>query len=63
MTKNNKHSPYNLHVWFSYRTVVLILAKKFTKFPKHKFVQTQQQILDWSKILIRKLQDQFSTER
>ena len=40
MTKNNKHSPYNLHGWFSYRTVVLVLVKKFTKIPKEKFGQT-----------------------
>ena len=63
MTRSNKHSPYNLEGWFSYRTAVLILAKKFTKFPKQKFGQTQQQILNLSKISIHKLQDQFSTER
>ena len=48
MTKNNKHSLYNLHGWFYYRTKVLVLAKKVTndlpKFPQ-KFGQTQQQTL------------------
>ena len=68
MTKNNKHSPLNLHGWLSYRIVVLILAKKkvttnLTKFHEQKFVQTQQQILNLSKISIRKLEAQFSTER
>ena len=28
MTKNQKHSPHNLHGWFYYRTVVLSLGKK-----------------------------------
>ena len=50
----NKHSPYNLHGWFSYRYVVLILAKDVTsnlpKFPQQKFGQTQEQILNLSKI-------------
>ena len=50
----------------SCRTVVLILDKKVTnnlpKFPEQKFRQTQQQIFNLSKISIRKLQDQFSTE-
>ena len=67
MTKNNKHSPHNLPGWFSYKTVVLILARKITinlpKFPEQKFGQTQQLILNLSKISIHKLQDQFSTER
>ena len=58
MIKNTKHSPYNLHGWFSYVTAVLILAKKFTsnlqKFPQQKFSQTQQQILNVSKISIHK---------
>ena len=54
----NKHSPYNLHGWFSYRYVVLILAKNVTsnlpKFPQQKFGQTQEQILNLSKISIHK---------
>ena len=49
MTKNNKHSPCNLNELFSYRTVVLILAKKvisnLPKFPRQKFGQAQQQSL------------------
>ena len=56
MTKYTKHSPYNLHGWFSCRTIVLILAKKVTnnlpKFPEQKFGQTQPQIFDLSKISI-----------
>ena len=67
MTKYNKYSPYNLHGSFFYRTVILILAKKVTKnlpkFPQETFGQTQQQILDMSKISIHKLHGQFSTER
>ena len=67
MIKNNKHSAYNLHELFSYRTIVLILAKKVTsnlpKFPQQKFGQTQQQILNLSKISIHKLHGQFSMER
>ena len=58
MTKNNKHSPCNLHGWFSCRTVVLILAKKVTsnlpKFSQQNFGQTQLQILNLSKISIHK---------
>ena len=67
MTKYNKHSPYKLHGWFSYRTEVLTLTKKVTnnlpKFPEQTFGQTQQQIFNLSKISIHKLQGQFSTER
>ena len=67
MTKNNKHSLYNLHGWFSCSTVVLILAKKainnLPKFSEQKFGQTQQQIFNLSKISIRNLQGQFSMER
>ena len=52
MTENNKHSPYNLHEWLSYRTAVL--AEKVTdnlpKFPQQKFGHTQQQILNLLKI-------------
>ena len=44
MTKYNILSLYNLHGWFSCRTVVLILAKKATnnlpKFPEQKFGQS-----------------------
>ena len=58
MTKNNKNSPYNLHGWSSYRTVILILAKKVTsnllKFSQKIFGQTQQQILNLLKISIHK---------
>ena len=67
MTINNEHSPRNVHGWFSYRTAVLILAKKVTinlpKSPEQKFGQTQQQILNLPRISTHKLQGQFSTER
>ena len=56
--KNNKYSPYNLHGWLSYRTVVLLLFKKVTsnllKFTQQNFGQAQQQILNLSKISIYK---------
>ena len=62
-----KSQTYILHGWFSYKTVVLILAKKVTKnltrFLQQKFGQTQQQIFNLPKILIHKLHGQFSTER
>ena len=62
MTQYKKHSLYNLHGYFSRRTVVLILAKKVTnnlpKYPEQKFGQTQQQIFNLSKISIHKLQGQ-----
>ena len=67
MGKNNKYLSYNLHGWFSFRTVVLILAKKVTnklpKFPEQKFGQTRQQIFNLSKISIHKLQGQSSMKR
>ena len=66
MTKNSKHSPHNLHECFFYKTVVLILVKKVTiNLPKlpEKFGQTQQQILNLSKVSIHKLQGQFLMER
>ena len=64
MTKNNKHSPCNVNEWFSYKTVYLILAIKVTSnFAQQKFGQAQQQILNLSKISVRKEHGQFSTER
>ena len=67
MTKNNKHSPCNLHGWFSSGTEILIVSKKvpnnLPKFPEQNVGQTQQQIFNLLMISVHKLLGQFSTER